>query len=283
MKDDRVLILAIDDVPVNLHVLGAALKGEFRILFATSGPMGIELALKEPPDLILLDVMMPEVDGFETFKRLASHPTLKKIPVIFVTALDDVESEVKGLSFGAADYITKPINIDLARHRIRNLVEREQMRMQIELQRDELSHEVFLRTQSEERIREMAFHDELTGLSNRRLLKDRLSRTIAASKRNGLYNALIYLDLDKFKELNDAHGHETGDFLLISVANRLKACVREIDTVARIGGDEFVLVLCELDADREKSTIKASLFAEKVRTKIAEPFQLDIALEKRTP
>jgi CheY-like chemotaxis protein len=98
MTAPPVRILAIDDVPANLRTLGAALEGEFELQFATSGPAGIALALKNPPDLILLDVMMPEVDGFETFRRLSAQPTLQHIPVVFVTALDDVDSEVTGLS-----------------------------------------------------------------------------------------------------------------------------------------------------------------------------------------
>ena len=127
-------ILAIDDTPANLMTLGAALDGEFELQIATSGPTGIGLALQSVPDLILLDVMMPEVDGFETFTRLAAQPTLKDVPVIFVTALDNFDSEVAGLSLGAADYITKPINVAIARQRIRNLLERERFRKEAQLQ-----------------------------------------------------------------------------------------------------------------------------------------------------
>ena len=131
-------ILAIDDTPANLMTLGAALQGEFELQIATSGLSGIELALQSLPDLILLDVMMPEVDGFETFRRLAAQPTLKDIPVIFVTALDNFESEVTGLSLGAADYITKPVNVVIARQRIRNLLERERLRKEVQKQAEHL-------------------------------------------------------------------------------------------------------------------------------------------------
>ena len=160
MTAARVRILAIDDVPANLHTLGAALDGEFELQFATSGPAGIALALKSPPDLILLDVVMPEVDGFVTFKRLLAQPTLQHIPVVFVTASDDIDSEVTGLSLGASDFITKPINVTIACHRIRNLVGREQLRRQVERQRDQLEQEVAARKEwgvtlqeSEERFR----------------------------------------------------------------------------------------------------------------------------------
>lgn len=279
MTLDRIRILAIDDVPANLHTLGAALEGEFELQIATSGPAGIALALKNPPDLILLDVMMPEVDGFETFRRMAALPTLKHIPVVFVTALTDADSEATGLSLGGVDYITKPINVTIARHRIRNLVEREQLRKQLEVQRDQLALEVARRTKSEERIREMAFHDELTGLPNRRMLNDRLTQAIALSKRNGLYSALMFLDLDNFKVLNDTHGHEVGDLLLIEVSKRLTDCVRATDTVARIGGDEFVVMLSELDADKAASMAQAWSVAEKIRIHLEAPYALTVAGE----
>jgi len=260
MTTRRPQILAIDDTPVNLMTLGAVLEGEFDLQFASSGPKGIALALKTPPDLILLDVMMPEVDGFETYRRLVAQPSLRNIPVIFVTALHDVDSEVTGLALGAADYITKPINVTIARHRIRNLVEREQLRKEVGLQRDQL--------------RELAFHDALTGLPNRLMLNDRIHQTMAASKRSGLFGAVMFIDLDNFKSLNDAHGHDVGDLLLKDVARRLTECVRAMDTVARLGGDEFVVMLSELCADRHESAEQAAAVAEKIRASLGVPYRL---------
>ena len=135
--------------------------------------------------------------------------------------------------------------------------------------------------QMEEEVRQLAFYDPLTKLANRRLLNDRLSQSISAGKRNGLYSALIFLDLDNFKPLNDAHGHVAGDLLLIEVANRLKSCVREIDTVARIGGDEFVVLLSQLNVDKAESNSLAGLVAEKIRTALAEPYLLTINHEAK--
>lgn len=128
--------------------------------------------------------------------------------------------------------------------------------------------------ESENRIRQFAFHDTLTQLANRRLLTDRLGQAMAASKRNGRYGAVMFLDLDNFKPLNDKHGHEAGDMLLIEVAHRLTLCVREADTVARIGGDEFVVMLSELDQDEKASIAHAGVVAEKVRTALAAPYIL---------
>jgi len=130
------------------------------------------------------------------------------------------------------------------------------------------------RRQMEEQVRQLAFYDPLTKLPNRRLLNDRLSQAIAAGKRSGCYGALLFLDLDNFKALNDTHGHGAGDLLLIEAARRLRKCVRETDTVARLGGDEFVIVVGDLDVDKAESTAQARIVAQKVSAALAEPYHL---------
>lgn len=132
---------------------------------------------------------------------------------------------------------------------------------------------------AEEKIRNMAYRDTLTKLPNRRLLIDRMSQAIAASKRSGCYGALMFLDLDNFKPLNDMHGHVAGDLLLIEVAHRLRSCVRETDTVARFGGDEFVVMLAQLEEDREMSKSQAEMVAEKIRSALSEPYLLKVSYE----
>ena len=134
MTNKKALILAIDDTPANLFTLGGALASEFDLQIATSGETGLKLAAEHLPDLILLDIMMPDMDGYEVCQRLKTTPALKHIPVIFLSALSDPGSEMKGLALGAADYITKPISVEIARQRIRNLLEREQLRGVLEAQ-----------------------------------------------------------------------------------------------------------------------------------------------------
>ncbi|NEX21673.1 response regulator [Thiorhodococcus mannitoliphagus] len=148
MTEDRPRILAIDDTPANLFTLGTALAEEFDLQIATSGATGLELACGSPPDLILLDVMMPEMDGFETCRRLKAEPRLRDIPVVFITAVSETDAEVKGLALGAADYIFKPFNVDITRQRIRNLLDRERLRKAVEVHRDQLEARVAERTQS---------------------------------------------------------------------------------------------------------------------------------------
>jgi signal transduction histidine kinase len=138
MTTQRPIILAIDDAPANLITLGTLLQEEYHLRFATSGKMGLSMALTNPPDVILLDIMMPVVDGFETYKRIKAEPQLKDIPVIFITAMTDPGSEIACLCMGAADYITKPINVEIARLRIHNLIERENLRKEVEQHRQHL-------------------------------------------------------------------------------------------------------------------------------------------------
>lgn len=147
MTGTQPTILAIDDTPANLLTLGAALEAEFDLRIATSGSAGLELAAEIAPRLILLDIMMPEMDGYETCRRLKADPLLRNIPVVFVTAASDPGAENSGLALGAADFITKPINVAVARHRICNLIEREQLRMEVEAQRDQLEQLVQARTE----------------------------------------------------------------------------------------------------------------------------------------
>jgi diguanylate cyclase (GGDEF)-like protein/PAS domain S-box-containing protein len=135
-----------------------------------------------------------------------------------------------------------------------------------------LSSDITRRKEMEERIHQLAFYDPLTNLPNRRLLTDRLGQALLANKRSGRYGALLFLDLDNFKPLNDTHGHSMGDLLLVEVANRLKVSVREMDTVARIGGDEFVVMLSELDEDASLSEAQARGIAEKIRSRLAETY-----------
>ena len=133
------------------------------------------------------------------------------------------------------------------------------------------------RKATEQEILNLAFYDALTGLPNRRLLNERLAHAMASGRRDGHFGALMFMDMDKFKQLNDTHGHSTGDLLLVEVAHRISGCVRESDTVARFGGDEFVVLLGDLDTDRDRSALQAGTAAEKIRAALAEPYALKLS------
>ena len=144
-----------------------------------------------------------------------------------------------------------------------------------------VSRDITERKQMEDEVRQMAFYDPLTRLPNRRLLGDRLGQCMAANKRSACYGALMFLDLDNFKPLNDGYGHAVGDSLLVEVARRLLGCVRQMDTVARFGGDEFIVMLRELNTDQDESTAQARVIAEKIRLRLAEPYALSVTQEGR--
>ena len=239
-SESRFRILAIDDTPANLQVLAAALVADFRFQIATSGAIGLAAAARTPPDLILLDVMMPDMDGFEVFRRLKADPTLQAIPVMFLTAMSSMDAEAAGLAMGAADYISKPIKVETAKLRIRNLIEREGLRKDVADKKTQLER--------------LAHYDPLTGLPNRVLLADRMSQAMIQTQRRGQRLAMAFLDLDGFKAVNDTHGHAAGDHLLLTLAQRMKEALREGDTLARLGGDEFVAVLLDL-ADVDDSAL----------------------------
>jgi diguanylate cyclase (GGDEF)-like protein len=255
-------LLVVDDQPINIQTLYQIFSDTFQVRVATNGAQALEACAEQLPDLILLDVLMPGMDGHEVCRRLKADAHTKDIPIIFVTAQNDPHDEALGLELGAVDFITKPVNAAVVRARVKTHL---QLR------------------QALDQVRKMAFHDALTGLPNRRLLGDRLAQAMAASKRNVHYGALIFLDLDNFKPLNDLHGHETGDQLLLDAAKRLLACVRETDTVARFGGDEFVVLLSGLNTDLVESTNRARAIAENIRSSLEVPYRLTVKQEGKQP
>lgn len=217
-------ILLVDDVPANLDVLLEHLQGEgVRLLAATSGREAIALAQKSPPDLVLLDVMMPDMDGYEVLKRLKDHTATRDVPVIFVTAMSDSVDEARGLALGAVDYIAKPFVVPVLKARVKN---------HLELKR------------KSDLLAKLALVDGLTGVANRRQLESTLESEWSRCLRNGYPLSVIMIDVDHFKAYNDYYGHGQGDECLRSVAKALCGGSRRAgELLARYGGEEFVVVL----------------------------------------
>ncbi len=375
-------ILIVDDTPANIELLLCALEDDYELSFATSGRQALALLkTTELPDLILLDVMMPEMDGYEVNAILKQDPQTRHIPVIFITAKTDIMSETRALSDGAVDFIHKPINTDVLRARVRvhvmlqqrtralqqSLLDIRQAQEQLRIQSMALaqsptsivitdvngiiqyvnpyfveesgysaaeaigqnprilnsgltdksvfedmwhhlvagepwtgelinrrksgeiywveariapvkneqgvtSHYVAVKMditeqkQTHERIDYLAHHDLLTNLPNRLLFFDRVTQSLALAKRQGCPLAVLFIDLDKFKPINDNFGHAVGDWVLQQVALRITASVRTSDTVGRIGGDEFVVLLPNISDEANAIRI-----AEKVRHTLSQP------------
>ncbi len=239
----RPLLLITDDEPVNLKVLVEGLRDDFRIRIATDGESALAIASdEEPPDLILLDVVMPRMNGYEVCRQLKQQETTRDIPVIFVTGVTDEEGETHGLEVGAVDYITKPVNLRITRARV-------------------LTH--LKLKQAQQRLAQLSQIDGLTTIANRRRFDEALRIEWRRNMRMGTPLALLMADIDYFKQYNDRHGHLAGDDCLKRVAMAFSAAMRRpTDLTARYGGEEFVALLGDTDAEG------ATRVAEAMRRKV---------------
>ncbi|CAH0290506.1 Phytochrome-like protein cph2 [Massilia sp. Bi118] len=220
-------ILVVDDAMENIQILHVALQDEHEVLFALDGPRALEIARSQHPDLILLDAVMPGMDGYAVCKALFAAPETSDIPVIFVTALKSPEDETRALGAGAADFISKPVNAAVVRARVRT-------QLTVKRQRDAL--------------RALILTDALTGVANRRAFDERLEMEWRRCGRAQLPVSLLMVDIDHFKLYNDHYGHPAGDATLVEVAGAMRrAAGRGQDLVARYGGEEFAILLPQLD------------------------------------
>ncbi len=254
----RHTILVVDDVPVNIQLLTTYLTSEgYDIISAKDGVEAIELVQRHFPDLILLDVMMPKMNGFEVCQVIKSDKDTMFIPVIMVTALNELEDKIKGMNAGADDFISKPFNKLELMVRVRSL-------LRIKLLNDALNEKVQELQKAKEELRQLAITDGLTGLYNYRYFKDHLSQELHRAKRHKLGVSVVMMDIDHFKHYNDTNGHPAGDAVLKQISKLLKDNIRNIDLAARYGGEEFVLVL------PESNKAAAKIVAEKIRRLVEE-------------
>ncbi|MBD2726939.1 EAL domain-containing protein [Nostoc sp. FACHB-892] len=256
-------ILIIDDMADNLRVLSSILTREgYNVRKALNWQMALTATQTVLPDLILLDIMMPEVDGYEICQTFKAWELTADIPVIFISALDDVFDKVKAFQMGGVDYITKPFEFQEVLVRVKNQLALRSAQLEILKLNIELEHRVKQRTEELEKalkklqqeinsrqklqsqLLEIALHDSLTGLPNRVLFIRRLENALNRAQQESSYQfAVLFLDCDRFKVVNDSLGHLVGDELLIAIAHRLQACLIPIHTLARLGGDEFGILL----------------------------------------
>jgi diguanylate cyclase (GGDEF)-like protein len=216
-------ILVVDDAMENIQILHHALRDEHEVLFALDGETALQIALEQQPDLILLDAVMPGMDGYAVCAALRGSPRLQGIPVIFVTALSQPEDETRALEAGAVDFISKPFNVAVVRARVRS-------QLTIKRQADAM--------------RELSMTDGLTGVANRRSFNDTIDAEWRRCARAGMPLSVIMIDIDHFKLYNDHYGHQAGDNCLQQVSAAMKRCAtRPQDLLARYGGEEFILLL----------------------------------------
>lgn len=236
-------ILIVDDSESSLALLSACLK-DYHVLCLSDSSQAIALAKQEQPDLIILDIKMPGIDGYEICRQLKQQDDTSNIPIIFVTGLDDEVNEIDGLSVGANDYITKPIRPAVVRARVA-------LQLQLKSSRDQLAKQ--------------ANTDGLTGVSNRRHFETIVTNEWNRAVRYGNTLNLLMIDIDYFKLFNDHYGHSTGDSCLKSVAQCLKDLSRRAnELVARLGGEEFVCLLAQMPKEQAVERAEQILSAVRV-------------------
>lgn len=235
-------ILIVDDASENLLILSNLLADEGDIITTESGEQAIELARSQLPDLILLDVSMPGMDGYEVCGALKADVATRDIPVIFVTAHSDEGEEEKGLSLGAIDYIIKPYSPLIVLARVRNHLQLQKANRALKAANEELTR--------------LATTDFLTGVWNRRHFLELGRAEVARLRRNGRSFGTVMLDVDHFKSVNDTYGHDAGDEVLKTLAQACVDRLRTVDVVGRLGGEEFAMILPETDPAGAKLTVE---------------------------
>ncbi len=221
--DDRPRILVVDDERININILNELLKVDYKIMAATTGEQALKAALTGQPDLILLDILLPGMDGHQVCRKLKSDPETRSIPIIFITAMGDAESETMAFALGAVDFIPKPFNNAVVKARV--------------------AAHLRLKRQSD-MLEKLASMDPLTNVSNRRAFDQVRSSEWRRCQRENQPISFIMIDVDQFKQYNDNYGHGAGDECLARIAKAINSCIhRPGDMLARYGGEEFAVII----------------------------------------
>ncbi|MCP5007698.1 MAG: diguanylate cyclase [Planctomycetes bacterium] len=251
MKHTNIKVLLIEDNYDSAELLREELmdvhyKG-FELLHADTLKKGLSVLGRGETDVVLLDISLPDSQGLDTFSRI--HKQFPDVPILVMTNFDDESFAVKAVQEGAQDYLVKGrVDSNLLVRSIRYAIERHRTLKELKKAQLEMHH--------------MAHHDRLTGLPNRQLFLDILSKAVARADRDGKRVAVLFLDLDGFKSINDTLGHSMGDLLLKAVAKRLQECIRESDLVARVGGDEFIIIIDSVHLVKDVTSISQKIVAE---------------------
>ncbi|MDG2502750.1 MAG: EAL domain-containing protein [Porticoccaceae bacterium] len=241
----RILVVD-DDRSIRLSLVNAFQRENYQLEEAHNGMQAIEICTRRMPDLILMDAMMPQMNGFDACQRIRDLPNGADIPVLMITGLEDEDSIVKAFSSGATDYISKPINFSVMKQRVARLIKA---------------------NRAEKHVKRLAYHDPLTSLPNRANLMQHIQLVVSHAAAENEKFANLFLDLDRFKMINDTMGHDAGDLLLKAVSDRIRNCVREQDFIARLGGDEFTIVL-----EKIQGADTAAKVAAKICHSLSQPF-----------
>lgn len=246
VNNDHSILIVDDDRTLRLALSGIFSKEGFEITEATSGTQAIEICKRQIPDIILMDALMPDIDGFKACNTIRELPNCANIPILMITSLEDEDAISRAFSSGATDFITKPLHFTVLKERVTRLV---------------------TANKAGQKIRQLAYVDSLTNLPNRAKLMQELRVILDRAHLHDKPATVLFLDLDNFKNVNDSLGHNVGDLLLKVVAERLQSCVRDTDFVARLGGDEFTIVLEGVSDNNHIARI-----AQTICESLSEPF-----------
>ena len=244
-KKTRPLVLIVDDTPGNIRLLATILEPDYEIAIAVNGEQALDMAREALPGLILLDVMLPDIDGYEVCRKLRGTPRTQGIPVIFLTAKSEPADLVEGFKAGGVDYINKPFIREELCARVAAHIRLQSLMNELEEKNQEL--------------RRLATTDALTGIPNRRSILDHLEKTLRLANRHDFPVTVLMLDIDNFKNVNDTWGHLAGDEVLAKVADAMRKSIRETDALGRYGGEEFLV--CFPHTDLGKARLAAAVAA----------------------
>ncbi|MFP4179311.1 MAG: diguanylate cyclase [Spirochaetaceae bacterium] len=305
-KDEKKSILVVDDNPQNIQLVATHLKSEgYRIAFSQHGVDALEKTAHKVFDLVLLDVMMPEIDGFEVCRRIKGRPDYRDVPILFLTAKTDKESIIEGFNAGAVDYVVKPfygaellarVRTHLQIRSFQEKLENINAKLNRELEKskemtEELSEAKEELQKANTQLYEKATRDPLTGLFNRRKMIDSLEYETKRTERGDTSYSLVLCDIDHFKTINDSHGHDCGDVILKEVAEILKSTTRKQDRISRWGGEEFLILLPETEepgaltlADKIRKTVEEKDFScPELSIKLSMTFGVSVSSGEKDP
>ncbi len=257
-------IMIVDDEKDSIECLAKWFSGnEFEICSASDGAEALKEVKVQKPDLIILDIVMPNKDGFDVARELKGDPKFRSIPIIMLTAKHDSRHKVEGFNIGVDDYVTKPFDFDEVDARIRAMLRKRELYLELERKNQQLD-------QTNLKLKDLSITDEKTSLFNYRYFYNKLREELRRAKRYDTSLSIIMLDLDNFKVINDIHGHPTGDAVLRETAKILQSNARETDFVTRYGGEEFAIILPNTSAqmakqvaERMRKAVENHIFTDK--------------------
>lgn len=257
-------ILIVDDSPVEIKIIRHFLEGQYQYQEALDGEAALALVKEAPPDLILLDILMPGMDGLEVCRRLKADAGTAAVPVVFITAVAAAQSIADGFEAGGQDYITKPFCASELNTRIKAQLALRQSQLQLQEYAEELEEKNGQLQALLQKVEQQNRTDFLTGLASRRYMTECLKKEAARCRDTGSRTAVVLADVDDFKHVNDTYGHDCGDVVLKTLAANLRSLLRADDIVARWGGEEFLFLLCNTELEQ------GVRMAERIRAAVAE-------------